>query len=101
MMATELGNTSIKRMIDEYGELQKKIKALEDHKKSLGVILQEYASTHEETRFFGNEFVLSTRKYEKAVYTDPLQLLRRMKELELLSQYAKPNDSTLLKDLKA
>jgi hypothetical protein len=63
-------------------------------------VLLEYAKEHEETRFFGDTYVLWTRKFEKAVISDPVQALKRMKELELLSQFAKPNDAVLLKAIK-
>lgn len=101
MVVTELGEASIKRMIDEYGMLQKKIKALEDQKKWLWAILEQYIVSKDETRFFGNEYMLSTRNYEKIVYSDPVETLHTIKDLDVLINYAKPNDSTILKDYKA
>jgi putative RecB family exonuclease len=100
VVMTDLWESTIKRMIDEYGMLQKKIRELEKEEKSLAAVLTEFVKEREETRFFGNDYVLSTRKFEKAVIADPLMALRRMKELEVLSQYAKPNDSVLLKAIK-
>jgi hypothetical protein len=58
MVATELGEVSVKRMIDEYGVLQAKIRELEKDEKSLAAVLLEYAKEHEETRFFGDTYVL-------------------------------------------
>lgn len=100
VMMTELGETTVKRMIDEYWILQAKIRELEKEEKSLAAVLTEFAKDREETRFFGNDYVLSTRKYERAVIADPVKALECMKELEALSQYAKPNDTVLLKAIK-
>jgi RecB family exonuclease len=100
MIPSELGEVSVKRMIDEYGVLQAKIRELEKDEKSLAAVLLAYAKEHDETRFFGDTYVLWTRKFEKAIITDPVQALKRMKELEILSQYAKPNDTVLLKAAK-
>ena len=99
-MMTELGETTVKRMIDEYGILQAKIRELEKDEKSLAAVLTEFAKDREETRFFGDDYILSTRKYERAVIADPIKALDRMKELEILSQFAKPNDTVLLKAIK-
>lgn len=100
VVPTELGERTLKHMIDEYGALQAKIRELEKEEKSLASILLTFAQSREESRFFGNEYMLSTRKYERAVVEDQLGFLQMLMADNLIEQYAKPNDTILLQEYK-
>ena len=100
VVPTELGETTLKHMIDEYGLLQAKIRELEKEEKSLASILLFFAQKRQETRFFGKDYVLSTRKLEKAIIDDPVSFLGQLQSANLIEKYAKPNDTMLLHDYK-
>lgn len=100
VIPSELGERTLKRMIDDYGLLQAKIRELEKEEKSLASVLLVFAQSREETRFFGENYMLSTRKYEKAIVNDPATFLDELLTTNLIDKYAKPNDTVLLHDYK-
>lgn len=101
VLPTDLGERSLRAMIDQYGVLKAKKKEIEEEEKSLAAVLSQFVQTREEARFFWDDYILYTRKYEKPIIADADKLFQEMKEKWVLDVYTKPDDSALLKGYKA
>lgn len=98
-ISSELGEKTIKSLIDEYAVLSKKVTELEKEKKTLAQILVTYATDQQLDKLYGNEWQTSiqARTY-RSVSADHEKLLwSYAKQHNLVDELIKTDTNTLAK----
>ena len=102
-LTTDLGEKTIKTMIDDYAVIQKKIAQLDKEKKTLAQALVDYANEKQLEKLYGNERKTSVhgRTY-RSVREDCERLLRHYaKEHGLVDELLKTDTNALAKLIDA
>lgn len=99
MVNSELGEKTIKSLIDEYALINKKVSALEKEKKTIAQILIDYAVHHHLEKIYGNERQTSLQKRTyRSVHAEFEKMLRSYaKEHNLVEELIKTDTNALAK----
>ena len=103
LLSTELGEKTIRTLVDDYAVVQKKIAQLEKEKKTIAQALLDYASDKQIDKLYGNEWKTSiqSRRY-RSVKEDAERLLRQYaKEHGIVDELVKTDTNALAKLIDA
>jgi RecB family exonuclease len=99
MITSELGEKTIKSLIDQYGVLSKQLSALEKEKKTIAQIIVEYATHNHLEKVYGNErqTSLQSRTYWSVVAEFEKSLRTYAKHHDLVEELIKTDTNALAK----
>ena len=102
LVSTELGEKTIKAMIDEYAVLSKKVNELDKEKKTIAQILVSYATEKQLDKLYGNErkTSLQSRTYRSVRPETEQQLWARATQEQLAEDLITTNTYALAKLIK-